>query len=259
MTAFSTLRTRLYNRCGITVASTAEASLADEALNAAFVKAAAEGAPELRQSYSGYTQTALSTTVSSHTAANTYLVVANATGVYPGDILEDTANSRSYLIRTVNGTTLDLGIPLSGSINGNTVSIKRRSLPLPTAGTVFEVREKDSAKPLDLLPHAAVHAQFETGTARFYTQTFAEQGAVSLLTFYPAPTSATQFFISQVRGFSEDDSIYASEALLNYILAEAHKYRMLMGAGAGGPAAMAPEFTGLRWKGSGGHGIMTRG
>lgn len=257
MTAFSTLRTRLYNRCGITVASTAEANLADEALNAAFAKAAWEGAPELRQTYSGFTLGSLTTTVSSHTSANTYLVVASATGVYPGDIFQDTTNSRNFLIRTVNGTTLDFGVPLPSNINGNTVTIVRRSLPLPTAGTVIEVKQQGMREALRLDPIVAAHAQAETGQARFYTQTFGEQSAVGLLNFYPAPTSATQFFITQIRGFSEDDAIYASEALLNYILAEAQRYRMLMGAGAGGAEIMAREMTSLRSAG-GGHGIFTR-
>lgn len=257
MTAFSTLRSRLYDRCGITVASTAEQNLANEALNAALAKAAWEGAPELRQVYSGYTLGSLSTTVSSHTATNTYLVVASATGVYPGDIFQDTANGRNYLIRTVNGTTLDFGIPLSSSINGNSVTIVRRSLPLPTAGTVIEVKERSARDSLRLDPLVAAHAQVETGVAKYYTQTFAEQGAVGLLNFYPAPTSATQFFITQIKGVAEDGDFFASEALLNYVLAEALKYRRLMGSGPQGAVVMAQEFQSLR-NAAGGHNIFTR-
>lgn len=256
----SSLRTALAERLGVTVLSAAETNILDQCINMAIAKAAAEGAPEFRQAFSGYTLSTLSTTVSSHTATNTYLVVASATGVYPGDILNDTANSKSYLIRTVNGTTLDLGIPLSASINGNSVTITRRSLPLPTTGVVWEARLKDAQRPLEFSTLVSAHAQFQTGTPTHFTQTYAETGDVSLISFYPAPSSSMQVFLVQTRGVTEDGTIYVSEALRHHILANAQKFRMLMAGGAQGAMLLASEVDALRVRGgAGGHNIVLRG
>lgn len=260
MTAFTALRTRLYARCGITVASTTEQELANEALNLALAYTSGRGASQLRQVLSGYTQTALSTTVSSHTATNTYLTVSSATGVFPGDILNDTANSRSYLIRTVNSTTLDIGIPISSSINGNSVTITRRTLPLPTAGTVWEVWEKDALRPLTYNPLSSPRRQFETGTAVEWSQGFSETGAASYISLFPAPTTATQFLIVMTPSFSEDSDVYMSEALIGTVLAKAYEYRMLMSgpAGAGGAAEISRQLDSLRNTTSAGPGLYTK-
>lgn len=261
MTAFSTLRTRLQARCGITVSSLAETDLLNEALNAAITKAAYSGAPELRQAFSGYTLAALSTTVSSHTAANTYLVLASTSGVYPGDVLNDTANAKSYVIRSVGlqaANAVDVGIPITPSISGNSVTVTRRSLVLPTPGLVIEIKEVGAREPLRLDALSAAYLSFETGTARLYTQQFAEANAVSYISLFPAPSSPTQFVITQIRAVAEDGDVYMSEALLHYVLAEAYKFRLLMGGGVNGAVMLAEEFKALRSFNAGGHGIVSK-
>ena len=262
-TTFSTLRSRLYERLGVTVASTAEAALADECLNAAISKIGAEGAPQWREVYSGYTLAPLSTTVSAHTSSTASVTLNSVVGVYPGDILEDTANSKKFIIRTVNSVSgvVGIGIPVAPSLSGNTVSVVRRSFLLPTSGTVYEVRKVDEPHPLkeDLL--ASSRLAFETGTPKYFTQQFTASLSSSVISFYPAPSTAnTQFIIIQAKEFAADSDVDASEALLSYILAEAVKYRRLLSlpVGAQGAAAMADDMKGLRTKSSANVGMATR-
>lgn len=260
---FTTLRARLYERLGVTVASTAGAALVDECLNAALSKVAGEGAPQWREVYSGHTLAALSTTVSSHTNSSSSAVLASVVGVYPGDILNDTANNKKFIIRTVNSGSgaVDLGIPVSPSLSGNSVTVTRRSFPLPTSGTVYEVREVDEREPLkeDLL--ISTRLAFETGQPKYFTQQFGATLSASYISLYPAPsTTGTQFIVVQAKEFAADADIDASEALISYILAEAVKYRRLLAVpvGAQGAAVMADDLRGLRTKSSANAGIMTR-
>lgn len=262
-TSFSALRNRLYARMGVTVASTAGAALVDEALNAALTKAAAAGLPQLRQSYTGVIPAQLSTTVTAHSASSASITLNSVTAVFPGDILQDAETAADYLIRTVNSATsvVNIGIPITASINGNTVTVIRRSFELPHTGQVIEVRQVDSPNPLTFDPMAAAKCDVSEGTARFYTQGYAENRAVSFINLWPAPAAGDQFVVIQNIAFTEDSSIDADEALISYILAEALAYRRLMALpmGAEGALRMADSLREARSKASGGSGIVTRG
>lgn len=236
MTTLASLRTRLQYRLGVTVASSAEEALDDESLNAAIAWTAAKGAPQLRQVYSGYTLASASPTIT-HSANASTATLSNANGVYPGDILINATTGKSYLIRTVSGTTIDLGIPIVSSMTGNTVTVTRRSMPLPHAGTIWSVWQ-DAGSELKNDPLVASRSPFTTGTPTTYTQTWAAEGGVSLLTLYPAPTTSTQYIITQGPNFAKDADIFASESLLTEILGKAHEFRLLMSS-QGGQAQLA--------------------
>lgn len=242
MTAYSSLRTRLQARLGLSVSSAVEEALQDEALNAAMCVVAAEGAPQLRQVYSGYTLAASNPTIT-HSANASTATLSSVTGVYPGDILVNATTGRSYLIRTVttSGATIDLGVPIVSSMTGNTVSVTRRSLLLPHAGTVWALWEA-SGRELKNEPLIAAAAQFETGVPTRFTQGYAETLGVSYISLFPAPTSSTQYIIVQGPAFTEDSDIYASEAVLQAILSRAYEFRMMMSS-QGGMAQMAAAMS----------------
>lgn len=262
MTAYSTLRTRLYNRLGISTASTAEAALCDEALNAGFQKVVTEGAPQLRQVYTGYTVAAAAPSVT-HTANSSTVTLSSVAGIYPGDILNNATTGRKYIIRSVVPSptnTVNIGIAEVTSMTGNTCTVTRRTLPLPHAGTVWEIREINGAK-LTEDSTAASRFQFETGSPVAYTQAYGEESGTSYVSLFPAPDTVKQYLVIQGPGLAEDPDIYASEAVLQSILSFAYEYRMMMsaqGGMAGMGANMAQSLVGLRSKSSAGTGVVTR-
>lgn len=262
-TTFAALRTRLYARLGVTTASTAEQDLCNEALNAALSKAATAGAPQLRQVYTGVIPARLSTTVTAHSASSANVTLNSVLAVYPGDILQDTANSTDYIIRTVNSSTkvVGVGIPITGSINGNSVTVIRRSFPLPVNGQVIEIREVNGPRDIKFDPMAPAKCTTNEGTALYYTQGYAENLAVSYVNLWPAPAAGDQFTIIQNTSYAEDASVDMSEPLISYVLAEALKYRWAMSlqSGYAGAAAMADDLKELRQKAAGGSGVITRG
>lgn len=210
---------------------------------------------------SGKTAGLLTTTVTAHTSTQATMTLASVAAVYPGDILtEATELNTSLLIRTVNSSVVDLGLQVSANINGNTVTVLRRALGLPSAGPVMEVYEKDSWRPLKYNPLVAARAQFETGTAQYYTQQFSETGGASYISLFPAPATSTQFVIVQFPEFTEDATLYMSEALISAILATAYEFRMAMSGPAGfmGAHYMAEKLEALRQRSSGSHGIIER-
>ena len=261
MTAQSALLTRLYSRLGITTASTAEEALCEEALNGAIAKVAAEGAPQLRQVYTGYSLVTSAPTVT-HTAVTSTLTLSTVTGIYPGDIIHNTTTNKKYLIRTVttSGATVNIGVPEVTSMTGNALTVYRRALPLPHAGLVWQVYQVDGNE----LPHdplAAVKAQFETGTPVVFSQGYAATLGSSYISLYPAPTTATQYIIVQGPAFTQDEDVFMSEGLIHAVLSKAYEYRMLMSS-QGGMAALAGELANslevLRTKTSAGNGIIKR-
>lgn len=195
-----------------------------------------KGAPQLRQVYSGYTLASASPTIT-HTAAASTATLSSASGVYAGDILINATTSKSYLIRTVSGTTIDLGIPVVSSMTGNTVTVTRRSLLLPHAGAVWSIWEQNGAELIND-PIVAARKQFDTGPATHYTQSYGAEGGVSLITLFPAPSAATQYVIVQGPALAKDADIFASEAVLSDILAKAYEFRLLMSS-QGGQAQLA--------------------
>lgn len=243
MTAYSALRTRLQARLGITVSSTAEEALQDEALNAALCVVAAEGAPQLRQTYAGYTLATAAPTVT-HTASSATVTLSSVAGIYPGDILSNTTTGRKYLIRTVttSGATVNIGIPELTSMTGDTVTVYRRALPLPHAGTVWTVQELSSGRELKNEPLVAARVQFETGSPVAFTQGYAETLGSSYISLFPAPATATQFVVVQGPSFTEDSDVYASEAVLQAILGRAYEFRMMMSS-QGGIAQLAAAMS----------------
>lgn len=260
MTAYSTLRTRLQARLGITVATTAELNLEDEALNAAMTWVAAKGAPQLRQVYSGYSLDTASPTIT-HTASTATATLSSVAGVHPGDILSNTTTGRKYLIRTVttSGATVDLGVPIVSSMTGNSITVYRRALQLPKTGMVWSVWTLDGIE-LKHDPLVAARKQFDIGTPTHYTVGYAETLNVPYLSLFPAPSASTQFLIVQGPSFTTSGDVYASEAVISDILAKAYEFRILMSSQVGMAqmaAQMAQAGEVMRQVG-GGHGIVTR-
>lgn len=261
MVAYSTLRARLYNRLGISTASTAEAALCDEALNAAFQKVTVEGAPQMRQVYSGYTVSAASPTVT-HSASSAIVTFNSVTGIYPGDILNNATTGRKYIIRTVNADTVavNIGIPEPTSMTGDTCTVTRRTLPLPHTGTIWEIREVNGQK-LTEDPTAPSRFQFETGAPVAYTQGYGEYQGVSYVSLFPAPDSVRQYLIVQGPGLAEDPDVNMSEAVLQSVLSYAYEFRMMMssqGGMAGLGKDMAQTLSGLRTQAASGHRLVTK-
>jgi len=233
MSVFSDARDRLADRLGIGTPTAQQTILLEEALNAGLARAFSDGIPGLlRDVFMGETFGELTTVVvndSGGTAVGDTTLTVDTTSlvtakVAPQDILEITSGAQSgkkFLIRdVVSATSLDLGAPMTGVIEDNaTTKITRRSIELPSTGSVIAVRLVDGQQ-LDYHPQLATLDPFDTGTPMYFDQRHSSKRNKSYIHLYPAPTSGEEVTVIQNRAITNDDSDAAtmSEEAMDAVL-----------------------------------------
>jgi len=207
-TAFSAIKTRLQNRLGFGSVSTTLSNQLNEAWKAGLARAFSDGIPGLqRDTFTGTTFGEVTNYVVNDAgiqAADTTITLDTGTSLVTDkvalqDILE--VDSKKYLIRDVtSATVLDLGAPIGTDMfsNNDTTKIIRRSIQLPSAGSVVGVKLKDGRQ-LAYEPRNALFDPYETGDPLFFEQRYSTSQDKSYLILYPAPTSATVVTIIQNR------------------------------------------------------------
>ena len=232
-TAFSAIKTRLQNRLGFGSVSTTLSNQLNEAWKAGLARAFSDGIPGLqRDTFTGTTFGEVTNYLVNDAgiqAADTTITLDTGTSLVTDkvalqDILE--VDSKKYLIRDVtSATVLDLGAPIGTDMfsNNDTTKIIRRSIQLPSAGSVVGVKLKDGRQ-LAYEPRNALFDPYETGDPLFFEQRYSTSQDKSYLILYPAPTSATVVTIIQNRDVTSDltDEIFEGpEEALDAILERA--------------------------------------
>ena len=232
-TAFSAIKTRLQNRLGFGSVSTTLSNQLNEAWKAGLARAFSDGIPGLqRDTFTGTTFGEVTNYLvhdAGIQAADTTITLDTGTSLVTDkvalqDILE--VDSKKYLIRDVtSATVLDLGAPIGPDMfsNNDTTKIIRRSIQLPSAGSVVGVKLKDGRQ-LAYEPRNALFDPYETGDPLFFEQRYSTSQDKSYLILYPAPTSATVVTIIQNRDVTSDltDEIFEGpEEALDAILERA--------------------------------------
>ena len=232
-TAFSAIKTRLQNRLGFGSVSTTLSNQLNEAWKAGLARAFSDGIPGLqRDTFTGTTFGEVTNYLvhdAGFQAADTTITLDTGTSLVTDkvalqDILE--VDSKKYLIRDVtSATVLDLGAPIGPDMfsNNDTTKIIRRSIQLPSAGSVVGVKLKDGRQ-LAYEPRNALFDPYETGDPLFFEQRYSTSQDKSYLILYPAPTSATVVTIIQNRDVTSDltDEIFEGpEEALDAILERA--------------------------------------
>jgi hypothetical protein len=232
-TAFSAIKTRLQNRLGFGSVSTTLSNQLNEAWKAGLARAFSDGIPGLqRDTFTGTTFGEVTNYLVNDAgiqAADTTITLDTGTSLVTDkvalqDILE--VDSKKYLIRDVTSeTVLDLGAPIGPDMfsNNDTTKIIRRSIQLPSAGSVVGVKLKDGRQ-LAYEPRNALFDPYETGDPLFFEQRYSTSQDKSYLILYPAPTSATVVTIIQNRDVTSDltDEIFEGpEEALDAILERA--------------------------------------
>ena len=232
-TAFSAIKTRLQNRLGFGSVSTTLSNQLNEAWKAGLARAFSDGIPGLqRDTFTGTTFGEVTNYLvhdAGIQAADTTITLDTGTSLVTDkvalqDILE--VDSKKYLIRDVtSATVLALGAPIGPDMfsNNDTTKIIRRSIQLPSAGSVVGVKLKDGRQ-LAYEPRNALFDPYETGDPLFFEQRYSTSQDKSYLILYPAPTSATVVTIIQNRDVTSDltDEIFEGpEEALDAILERA--------------------------------------
>ena len=232
-TAFSAIKTRLQNRLGFGSGSPTLSNQLNEAWKAGLARAFSDGIPGLqRDTFTGTTFGEVTNYLvhdAGIQAADTTITLDTGTSLVTDkvalqDILE--VDSKKYLIRDVtSATVLDLGAPIGPDMfsNNDTTKIIRRSIQLPSAGSVVGVKLKDGRQ-LAYEPRNALFDPYETGDPLFFEQRYSTSQDKSYLILYPAPTSATVVTIIQNRDVTSDltDEIFEGpEEALDAILERA--------------------------------------
>ena len=201
MTTITDLETRLKYRLGLAKTVSLGGSRITEAINAGISRAYSDGVPGLASRVLlGKTYGDLTATITAHSAGSASITI-NTTPeyVFPGDIIK--VGTQSYLIldvtRLASTGIIDVGLTIEAAQTG-AVTITRRSILLPSAGTVYYVTTPDTNTSLD--PHTRVLAEFptNTGTARWYVPGYAEGTQESYINLVPAPTSATVVAVAAI-------------------------------------------------------------
>ena len=186
MVNIATMRGRLEDRLGYGSSSGVLQSQLEEAINAGMARAWADGVRGLqRDVFTGETVGELTTVVKNGASSVGDTTITVKTGdrvaskVAPQDILEVTSgaqNGDKYIIRDITSTTvLALGAPLTGVIEANaTTKIIRRSIELPSAGSIVSVKLKDGAQ-LTYEPRNAAFDPYKTGDPLYFEQRYSSQ------------------------------------------------------------------------------------
>jgi hypothetical protein len=218
MAVFSDIREKLQHRLGLGAIGTIQTKLLNEALNAGALRAASDGVPGLlRDVFIAHTYEELSIACSGHDVddndinttiggVDTALTTKN---VFPHDIIK--LGDVTLLVKNVlaaDRSQIEIGAPYHTSLNGETGTIVRRSIELPTTGQIIAVRAVDGNK---LEPHAqnAAYVPIEEGTAMRFEQRYDSTSEKSHLILYPAPSSSTAYSIIQAENVT---SLSASAA-----------------------------------------------
>jgi len=228
MTTVTDLETRLRHRLGLAKTVSLGDSRITEAINSGIARAYADGVPGLTsQVLLGKTYGDLSATITAHSAKSASITInTNPEYVFPGDIV--TIGSESYLIHSVTRSSpykIDVGIPLESAQTGS-ITIVRRSIKLPSAGTIYYVTTPDTDVRLE--PHTRVLAEYPTttGVAKWYVPGYAEDTEESYINLVPAPTEATAICI-QCHGYKEritgSTTLNIPEAALDAVLERARE------------------------------------
>ncbi len=240
MATLASLRTALTTRLGLVSLTTTETNRIDEALNGAVARTYGDGLPGLDESYTGSVQGSLAVTVSAHSGGSATVTLDTTSGVFPRDFF--TLDGTDYLIRGVNGSDIDLGIPVASTLSGSG-TITRRALELPHSGQVLGVQLVDSygGRPLKPYPQGDIKAPFDSGAEpTHFSQHWSADQDKSYLTLYPAPSTSEQVAVRQRRANAEDADIDAPYSALEHILAIAHiLYLTWTGAHDGSGIGMA--------------------
>lgn len=195
MADIADLEIRLKHRLGLSNTVELGDNRLTEAMNAGIARAYADGVAGLaNRVIMGKTLgNTSSTAVVSHTAGSGIVGVTSIDGVYPGDIF--TVGSDSYIIYDAysdasNDLFVDLGVEIAGSLvagTGSNYVIHRRSIALPSAGTIYYVTTPTTK--IRLEPHTNVLAEFPatTGAAKYYVPGYSEGKEKSYINLVPAP------------------------------------------------------------------------
>ena len=225
----------------------------DEALNAGLARAYSDGIPGIeRDVFMG--ETSADTTMrldngvdgtTDNQIGDTSIATDNGSGVgvlITGrvalqDILEITSGTdegKKWLIRDVTSAFVaDIGAPLVTALEDNaTVTVTRRSIQLPSAGSVVAVKLVDGQN-LSYYPQGAANNfmdPFETGDPVCYEQRYSKRQSKSYLILYPAPTATTKVVIIQNRDYTVDQGITAPEEAIDAVVERAlHVYHTWAG------------------------------
>ena len=205
MTTITDIETRLRHRLGLAKTVALGDSRITEAINSGISRAYSDGVPGLASRVLlGKTYGDLSATITAHSAESA-LITINATPkyVFPGDII--TVGGEEYLIHEVTRLSstgvIDVGLPIEAAQTGS-VTITRRSIILPDAGTIYYVTTPDTNCRLE--PHTRVLAEFptSTGVPKWYVPGYTEGTQESYINLVPAPTSPTMVGM-QCHGYKE--------------------------------------------------------
>jgi hypothetical protein len=227
MTTITDIETRLRHRLGLAKTVALGDSRITEAINAGIARAYADGVPGLASRVLlGKTYGDLTATISAHSAGSASITLDTTPEyVFPGDIIK--VGSESYLILTVNTSTnvIDVGLPIEAAQTGS-VTITRRSVLLPSAGTIYYATTPDTSKRLDPNTRALAEFPTNTGEAKFYVPGYSEGTEESYINLVPAPTSPTMVGI-QCHGYKErletTDTLNIPEAAIDAILERARQ------------------------------------
>lgn len=224
------LRSRLASRLGWTrIHSTAETGL-EEAINAAISEIGASGAPGVKKRiFSAKTWTPLVLSNFSHSAgASTATTTdSNVSNVLPGDIL--VAGSVSLLLYGFDPSpsprVFNLGAAVESSL-GSAATVYRRSIALPTAGSVLAVKVATRDRMLQRMELGTIGFGTERDAEPMaYEQTWDTDREGSILRLHPAPTSATELVIVQTavnaRLAADTDELPWTDAAVEDVLARA--------------------------------------
>lgn len=219
MTARSAIRTRFFDRIGITNPSTEQINRANECLNAAVSRALSDGAPGIAlTNLSAVTYGDLTVAgTATHSAGASTITFGTETfftkNVFPDDILE--INSQYYTVYDVTSTTvLDLGVPVPISLDGLSATIHRRSVILPSAGQVARVlshgtsAQSKGGNRLTYVPYPDTYAaHYVTGDPTAYRQRYVRINSTmrTLLQVWPVPTGNLHLSIGMTKVFEQLD------------------------------------------------------
>jgi len=243
------LRTRLLNRLGITSASTMQSSTLNEAINAGISRALSDGVPGLSR------RIVIGSTLGDLSASGTFDVVAtnpfftrnggsqDFTGaqIVSGDIITFGDGSKR-LVDYVDPDTagkVHFGSPLGSALSGTTVTIRRRSIFIPSTGPVVRVSDPDNTKSARI-PSSGSHIMHDPDSAAFsplqtcgdlssvrsFVQGYDARGSeTSYVGLYPCPTAATEALIIQSDFYAQldedTDAAFFPEPALDAIMERA--------------------------------------
>ena len=212
-TTIAAIKTTLTARLGLDTLTTVEGTRLSEIVNAAVALVLGDSAPGLDEVMMGGVGSVFTGTVSSHSAGSAAVTLTTSpTEVRRGDIFE-ASDGNSFLVRSVAGAVVNLGIPLADAITG-AVTITRRTLLLPDAGPVLSVAHNGHQLRASLWGGEAAK-----GKPSAYQQMW--DAGESYILLFPAPETTYRFVVRQSRALSKDSTLDFPNGVIERILATA--------------------------------------